>query len=337
MIPEAKQSAVKNALHAAFGVDEYEDIRPLTGGLSSAFAFKIVVKKNPYLLKILRKEVISDPANEFACQQAGAEAGIAPRVRYASVEDRILITDYVEARPFPDDMALRIAATIRRLHSLPRFPGPKMGSYLNGMDGLVRRFQASRLLPESATEEVFRRYDEVLRVYPRDDASQVSSHNDLKPQNIRFDGEHVWLVDWESAFLNDEYVDLGIAANFFVEDDAQEERYLEAYFGEPAGGRSGRSEYRRARFHLMRQAISIFYAALLFLEAARAGLSIDAEMDVPDFREYHRELIADRIDMLTAKAKAEYGMVHLREALRNMRTPRFAKALARVGDIQADE
>jgi aminoglycoside phosphotransferase (APT) family kinase protein len=331
MIPEAKQPAVAHALHEAFGVNEPEELRLLTGGLSSARAFRIVVRKNPYLLKILRTEVISDPAHEFACQQAAAEAGIAPRIWYASVEDRIVITDYVEAKPFPEDMALRMAATIRRLHSLPGFPSPKMGNYFDAMNnGFVRRFQAAHLLPESATEELFRRYDEGLRVYPRDDKDQVASHNDLKPQNMRFDGERIRLVDWESAFLNDRYVDLAVVANFFVEDEAQEERYLNAYFGEPAGERS---EYRRARFFLMRQALSMFYAALLFLEAARAGLSIDANMTVPNFRDYHRDLIADKVDMLTAEAKAQYGMIHLREALRNMRTPRFEEAVALVGRL----
>ena len=116
-------------------------------------------------------------------------------------------------------------------------------------------------------------------------------------------------------------------ANFFVEDEAQEEAYLKAYFGEPV------DEYRRARFFLMRQAVSMFYAALLFLEAARAGLSIDANMTVPDFRDYHQDLIADKVDMLTAEAKAQYGMIHLREALRNMRTPRFEEAVTTVGDF----
>ena len=61
----------------------------------------------------------------------------------------------------------------------------------------------------------------------------VSSHNDLKPQNIRFDGKHIWLVDWESAFLNDRYADLAVVANFFVKDEAHEEEYLTTYFGEP--------------------------------------------------------------------------------------------------------
>jgi aminoglycoside phosphotransferase (APT) family kinase protein len=334
MIPEAKQHAVRRALHEAFGVNEPEELHLLSGGLSSARAFRIVVRKNPYLLKILRTEIISDPANEFACQQAAAEAGISPRIWYASVEDRILITDYVEAKPFPDDMGLRMAATIRRLHSLPGFPSPKMGNYFDAMNnGFVRRFQAAQLMPESATEELFRRYEEVLRVYPRNETEMVSSHNDLKPQNMRFDGERIWLVDWESAFLNDRYADLAVVANFFVNDEADEEAYLNAYFGEPDGDIIPSWEYIRARFFLMRQAVSMFYASLLFLEAARAGLSIDANMTIPDFRDYHRDLIADKVDMLTAEAKAQYGMVHLREALRNMRTQRFEEAVARVGDF----
>ena len=68
-----------HALQSAFGVNEYEDIRLLTGGLSSALAFQIVVRKTPYLLKILRTEAISDPTHEFASMQTAAEVSIAPR------------------------------------------------------------------------------------------------------------------------------------------------------------------------------------------------------------------------------------------------------------------
>jgi Predicted choline kinase involved in LPS biosynthesis len=327
MIPEAKQPAVTRALHAAFGVDEYEDIRLLTGGLSTAHAFKIIVRKNPYLLKIMRTEVISDPAYEFACMQTAAEAGIAPRVWYANVEDRILITDFVEARPYPDDLVPLIVPTLRKLHSLPDFP--KVVNYFDAIDGFIHRFQLAKIMPESATGEVFLRYADVQKVYPRKDADLVASHNDLKPQNMRFDGNRLWLVDWESAFLNDQYVDLAIVANFFVKDEAGEEGYLGAYFGEPAG------EYRLARFYLVRQAVSMFYATLLLLEASRAGLSIDADMSASGFREYHQDLVADKVDMMNAGAKLQYGMIHLREALRNMRTPRFEKAVARVSALRA--
>jgi thiamine kinase-like enzyme len=328
MIPEEKQPGVTRALQAAFDMNEYEEITLLSGGLSTALAFKIVVRNNPYLLKIMRTVVISDPTHEFACQQTAAEAGIAPRIWYASAEDRVIITDFVETKPFPADLLPLIVPLLRTLHSLPLFPLPRMGSYFEAMNGFVRRFQTAKLLPDSATEEVLRRYAEVVKVYPRNGSDLVSSHNDLKPQNMRFDGNRIWLVDWEAAFLNDRYVDLAVVANFFVKDEAQEDAYLNAYFGEPAG------EYRRARFFLMRQAVSMFYATLLILEASRSGLSIDADMPTPDFREYHQDLISGKIDMLTAEAKVQYGMLHLREALREMRTQRFEESVAIVGGIK---
>lgn len=331
MIPETKQFAVSRGLQATFGVNDYEDIRLLTGGLSSALAFRITVRNNPYLLKIMREEVISNPAHEFACMQTAAEAGLAPRIWYANPVERILITDFVEARPLPGDAA-RVAPTlvaplIRRIHTLPNFP--KTVNYLNAIDGFIHRFQAAHLLPESETAELFQRYAGVQKVYPRDDADLVASHNDLKPQNMLFDGNQIWLVDWESAFLNDPYVDLAVAANFFVNDEAggdAEENYLLAYFGEPAG------EYRRARFYLMRQAVSMFYATLLLLEASRAGLLLDAHKTLPDFKEFHQGLISGKIDVMNAEVKLQYGLLHLREALRNMRSPQFEASLARVSD-----
>jgi hypothetical protein len=81
----------------------------------------------------------------------------------------------------------------------------------------------------------------------------------------------------------------------------------------------------------------MFYTTLLLMEASRSGLSIDADMTTPDFREFHQDLISGKVDMMTGEAKAQYGMIHLREALRNMRTQRFEEAVASVGDYHAGE
>ncbi len=330
MIPETKQPVVQRALQEAFGVKEYEDIRPTSGGQSSAFVFRIVVKGKPYLLKTMREEKIGDSKHEFACMKTASEAGIAPRVWYMNLEDRVLITDFVEAKPYPEDMIPFIAPLLQKLHALPDFPKPVMGSYLDAMDGFVRRFRSAKLLPESITGDLFRGYDEVIKVYPRGDVELVAGHNDLKPQNMVFDGERLWLVDWESAFLNDPYVDLSVVANFFVKDEADEERYLKIYFGESTGETASVWKYRRARFFLMRQAVHMFYAALLLSFAARAGISIDADMATPDFQDFHRRLISGEIDTLKPDAQVQYAKVHMNAALQDMRTQRFLGALALV-------
>ena len=122
MIPETKSDAVVRALRAAFDVSEFEDIQMLTAGLSTALVFRIVVHGHPYLLRIItRTDAMNDPTRQFACMKSAAEAGLAPHVWYANIEDRISITDFVEARPFPRTEALnRIPATLRVLHGLPR-------------------------------------------------------------------------------------------------------------------------------------------------------------------------------------------------------------------------
>ena len=117
---------------------------------------------------------------------------------FAISRTRIGPLSEVMRNPRNDHPARQIADTIRTLHSLPSFPG--LINYLDTIDGFIRRFRSARVLPESATEDLFRLYGELAKVYPSHDPDLVASHNDLKPENILFDGDRVWLVDWEAAF-----------------------------------------------------------------------------------------------------------------------------------------
>jgi aminoglycoside phosphotransferase (APT) family kinase protein len=328
MIPEAKNAAVAHALREAFDVAEFEDIRMLTKGLSSALVFRIVVRGRPYLLRVItRTDAMNDPTRQFACMKSGAEAGLAPRVWYRSIEDRISITDFVQAQPFPiTEAVVRLPVTLRAVHALPPFP--RAVNYLDAVDGFVRKFQAAKILPESETEELFQRYAQVASVYPRHDSDIVSCHNDLKPENILFDGARVWLVDWEAAFLNDRYLDLAVVANFFVTNDAEEEAYLGTYFGEAAG------EHRLARFYLMRQIAHISYA-VVFMLLGSAGKPIEPHAEAPAFRDFYNRIWAGEVSLATNEAKLQYARVHMNQILLNMRAERFQDALRIVSDRHA--
>src|SRR5262249_46378048 len=136
------------------------------------------------------------------------------------------------------------------------------------LDGFLQSFQAANVLPKDESLELFARYARVAAVYPRPDVDLVSSHNDLfKPDNILFDGQRIWLIDWEAAFLNDRYADLAVVANLVVTNEREEKIYLTEYFGQPP------DEYRLARFFLAQQVAHMFYA-MAFLLLGSAGKPI---------------------------------------------------------------
>ena len=332
MVPQEKIEAVTRGLREAFGVAEYEDLSRITRGRTSSLVFRIVVGGLPYLLKIItRKE---DPTRHYTSMRAAAEQGLASRVLYASIEDQISITDFVNAEPLPlSEARVRLPALLRRLHALPPFGRAPFNTTCTflldkgpALNGFLENFQAANLLPKAESEEFFARHAELLAVYPYDDAEMVSSHNDLfKPDNILFDGHRIWLVDWEAAFLNDPYVDLAAVANQVVANDEEEMAYLQEYFG------AAPDPYQRARFHLMQQLSHLFYT-MAFLWVGAPGKPVDWSGAAPEFTDYQRRIWAGEVDLADPEVKILYARAHWERLLQNVRAARYQEALRIVAD-----
>jgi thiamine kinase-like enzyme len=327
MIPQEKIAAATRGLNEAFGVATFEDIRDLTGRPGSNRAFRIVVRGAAYLLRINTRA--GDTAHHFTCMQAAAEAGLAPRVWYASAEDRISITDFVEAVPFAAADALRrVPAALRTLHTLPPFPVVPFNTtcmfLLNkgpALDLFLQKFRAANILPEQDLAELLSQYEQLAAAYSSLDPDLAPSHNDLfKPDNMLFDGSRLWMVDWEAAFQNDRYADLAVVANMLVADEAEEQTYLKRYFGAPP------NSYQAARFHLMRQLAHMFYT-MVFLSLSSEGKTVDWSEPVPTYSDFQQRFWAREVDLADNHSKTVYGRVHWEQIRHNLRQPRMDEAL----------
>lgn len=322
-------AAVERGLFAAFGARAPDSVKLLSGGLSGAQIFKIRVGGIAYLLRLeVERDGFRDPARAYECMRIAAAGLLAPRVRYANAEDGVAIMDFVDERPLSleyrgshDDLVVEVAQTVRALHG--GTPFPPLVDYLDGIDALIAQFQARGLVAPEAMGELLALHGRLRAGYRTAPGDLVASHNDLNPRNILYDGARLWLVDWESAFLADRYVDLACLANLFAQAPADEELLLATYFGRV-------DEEMRARLYLMRQVNHLFYG-LVMASGVGASVSRAEALDGPSLAQIHDALTYGDFDLASDEGRMAYVKARLAAALEGLRAPRFGEALAALG------
>jgi len=319
----AQIPAVAKALRAAFGTPVLEGWAPLSGGLSGAGVWRIRVGGIAYLLKVEapERDGLRDPHRSQACMRLAAEACLAPRVRYADPDDGVAILEHIETRSLMLDYAgtradrvVELGQAVRMLHQIQGFP--PLVDYLDGLQALVGEAVRGGAAPLGAFDTWPRLYEVCRRLTPQ----PVSSHNDLNPRNLLYDGRRIWLVDWEAAFRADRYVDLAAIANTFAADPEGEALLLRTYFGREA------SDAERARLWLFRQVSHVFHAAIFV--AGVAGQARADRLDGPDLDSIHQGLTLGEPLLDTPRGRLAYGLARLRTASANLASPAFAEAAA---------
>jgi len=270
---------------------------------------------------------LHDPVRQYACMRIASDAGVAPRVLYADATDAVSIMEFVHARTDAGEDARRarlssLARTVATLHEAPLFP-PFM-NFFDAMGMVLSHLEKSASLPPALLAQLLARYRSIADVYPRSDAELVSSHNDLNPNNVLFEGERPWLIDWELAFANDRYNDIGALMNFFTAEPNDVEVILRGYFGDAL------TDYHRSRAFVMQQVNRIYYAAMLLNLASMStpGFRVtEAEIDTRSFKEMRGEM-----DQVASgqNAQIKFACVFLRDALASMESPPFEKAIAAI-------
>ena len=328
VIPSDKRASVDRALAAAFGGARVAAIAPLTGGASGAHVYHLMANGAEHLLRIeANVGGLHDPVRQYACMRIASDAGVAPRVRYADATDAVAIMEFVHTRTDAGDNARRarlasLARTIRTLHEAPLFP-PFM-NFFEAMSTILGYLESNASLPPAILARLLEGYRAIADVYPSSDSELVSSHNDLNPNNVLFEGERTWLIDWELAFANDRYNDIATLMNFFTTNSSDVELILREYFGDALG------DYHRARALLMQQVNRMYYAVMMLNMASMAtpGFRVtEAELDMRSFQEIRSEMapVSSGQD-----ARIKFACVLLRDALRDMEGPPFRGALSTV-------
>jgi aminoglycoside phosphotransferase (APT) family kinase protein len=306
----SQREAARSAIAAVLGPAASVNVRPVTGGVSGAAVLLIEGGGRRF---VMRMEGPASPLrnpHQYVAMRIAAEAGVAPRIHYLDADQRIVMMDFIEDRPleaFPggrNGLAQAVGAMLPKLRALPLFP-PFM-DYPDLVGRLWTHVCKTGLFADGVLDAASRRLADICKAYALDPEKYVSSHNDILPRNLLFDGERLWLIDWESGFRNDPLVDLATALDNFAPSPQLEEVLLAASLGRAP------DRILRDRLALMRRLTRLFYAGVLFSASATAPRSRpDPDLSAPTAAEFERAIRDGRLSAGTPQTTHVLGKMYL--------------------------
>lgn len=326
VLPAERREAARNALTAAFGRAPIEALASVAGGASGALTYRADVGGRPYLLRLeTRRDVFRNPI-QYACMQTAADAGIAPPVRHVDDAAGVAIIDFLPQRPLtdypggPPALAAAMGELVARLHATPTFGFVR--DYPTVLRTMLAVLRHSRLFAPGLLDPHHEGLERICEAYPWDAAARVSSHNDPNPRNIIFDGQRLWLIDWESAFRNDPLVDIAILTHEIAPTPELESVLLRAWLGRAP------DRAIHARLVLMRGMTQLFYAgAVLTAFAAQPPATPDTDLAAPTWVEFGEGIASGRWVLGAPQTSYLLGKMFLAGYRASLSAPGFEEAL----------
>ncbi len=321
-VPEHLREAVQRALSSVFGGALVESHQPMAGGASGALALLLGVSGRRYVLRVeARRNRMRNP-HQYTCMQIAADAGIAPPLRYADAEAGVAIMDYVAEQPlhpYPGGAAALsrdLAALVEKLHATSLFPAVvDFRQLIRRMLAHVQSGCASGLLDRHVEN-----FERIVAAYPWSPAAHVSCHNDPNPRNTLFDGNRVWLIDWETAYRNDPLVDVAILAENHAPSAEQATEVLQAYL---------RREPQRAQIaclRLMRQLVRLYYGGLMLSAISNPAARMES-LAAPTPDEFRAMVAGGKLVPASLETMIVLGKMCLGAFATELLTPGYEDAL----------
>lgn len=325
-ISAERRDAVGSALAATFGSLPTGAVTPISGGASTAATFRVEVGKQKYLLRIEGAPSPLRNPHQYVSMHIAAEAGIAPKIHYIDEVSRVAVIDFIEQQPlgmYPGGaraLALALGALLARLQSAPIFP--QFVVYPDIVARLFAHVRRTGLFAPGLLDAHVEHLDRVRASFLAESSPPVSSHNDFIPSNILFDGERLWLVDWESAYRNDPFVDVAIVLDSVVRSPELEDVLLFAWL------QRAPDEAMRVRLALARALTRLYYAGvLLSASAAASWMSGDTDLSAPNQCAFDEAIQNGRLKRGAPETKHILGKMLLASFLSGLPTPGFDAAV----------
>ena len=321
-LTDTQREAAHAALRHVLGAVPIDAVAPLAGGFTTAAVFRIEAGGRRYVLRVEGTPSPLRNPHQYQSMRIASEAGIAPRLHHCDEDNRVAVIDYIEAQPLgsfaggPYARAQALGELRQRLDATPAFP------YFVDYPAIVARLWAhvcrTGLFADGVLDPVNERLAEIRAAYVWDRADSVSCHNDPVPANILYDGNRLWLIDWESAYCNDPLVDVAIMSDHFARTEELQATLMQAWLGRVPDA---------ASFARLKQvaALTRLYYAGVFLSASALvpRAAPDSSLAAPTMPALEEAVAAGRLKFGTRAHNHVVGKMFIASFLTGRPTPRF--------------
>jgi len=211
----------------------------LGGGITN-HNFKVSVDGELFVVRIpgAETELFIDRDNELNCSIEAGKTGVAPEVVYHLKPENVSVIRFINAKTLctkeiasNNHIIKQIVNSIKTIHDRATFkkkfdPFETVRKYINNY---VKKYKAP--LPGDI-DWMLSICSDIEKSMQRNKPSETACHNDYLSENFMYDGEKIWIIDWEYGGQGDPYFDLG---DFAVEHPftrEQEELIIKEYCGE---------------------------------------------------------------------------------------------------------
>lgn len=325
-VTEPHRAKLTAAIENGFDRGTVLSVRAVGGGASGALTYRVEAREGLFLL---RGETLGGPLrnpHQYECMQIAADAGIAPPIRYVDADAGVVVIRWIEQRPLdtfaggPAALAIATGELLARLHETAIFAARR--DHLENLAGLLGFLESSGRVAPGLLDRHREAFDKLRAAYPWRPDEHVSAHNDPNQFNLLYDGDRLWLVDWETASRNDPMIDVATACSYLGPTPDLRDGLLSAWLGRTA------DDLVRAKLVLAENLVRLFAGCILLTIVVDPTNPTHSDLTAMTLAEFGDRIGRGELVAGTPSTTLAYAKIVLSEFVNAMRTPEVQAAMA---------